>query len=328
MIFEAPYYLLFLIPLGYIVYLKLNQSPGSVEYSLTGYLKEAVRESNYSRYIHIFLRSLVLTLLIIALARPQRSLKDKSPVTPAVDIVLALDVSASMRALDFGAKNRMEAALIGASDFIKARRMDRIGIVVFSGVSLLHAPLTTDTRALLRLNDYIEADMLDNPGTAIGSGISMGLKYLKKADAPSQVIVLLSDGANNSGDIAPRTAARAAKAMDVKIYTIGCGRPGPAKVPVKHPDNQFKTRMVKVTDELDEETLKEIADNTGGKYFRATSLRKLEDIYAEIDKMEKRDVARAGYYGVAEIYHYFLYAGLLVIGLELILRFFKPGLFL
>ncbi len=324
--FENPLFLVLIIPVVLIFYWKFKQRPGTIEYSLAGFLKANIKSSVLRKYIFFVLRGIVFTLIILALARPKGEIEEKSPVNPAVDIMMVLDVSTSMRAIDFEPRNRMEAALIGSREFIKSRAMDRIGLVVFSGKPLLHAPLTTDTKSLIRLTEYIEPGMVKIPGTAIGSGISLGLKYLEKADAPEQVMVLLSDGANNAGTIAPLTAARAARGMGIKIYTIGCGRPGPARVPVEHPEDQFKTRLVTIPDELDEETLTRIAEKTGGKYFRATSLMKFNEIYEEIEKLETRDVPHRGHYQYNELYFNFILAALLFMVAEIILRFLNWGL--
>lgn len=309
-----------------LLYFKVKQRPPALSYSLSSFLKNRVGEPRIKKNLFFIMRMAAVVLLVIALARPRKGLKERSVVKASVDIILVMDVSTSMRALDFKPFNRMEAAVNAAREFIKARTSDRMGVVVFSGLPVLQCPLTLDNNAVLRLMDKVDAGMIKVDGTAIGLGISLGLKYLEKSDSPSRLMVLLTDGANNTGDIDPLTAADMAKSLGVKIYTIGSGKPGPAQVPVKHP--YFGTRLVTIPDELDEATLTKIASKTGGRYFRATSLKKLKEIYSEIDRMEKKQIAVIEFYEFEEKFHLFLFLGSFLLLLEIILRFLMPGIFL
>jgi Ca-activated chloride channel family protein len=324
--FKSPEYLLLIPLLFLLVYLKKKQKPPVITYSMASYLKAVVRENKFRKNIFLILRTAAICLLIIALARPREGLKERNIVKPAVDIMLVMDVSTSMKAIDLKPLDRMNAAKSAAKEFISSRTSDRLGMVVFSGLPLLQCPLTLDNNAVLRLTDRIEAGMIDVGGTGVGLGLALGLKYLEKSDSPSKIVVLLTDGANNTGDIDPMTAADMAKALGIKVYTIGCGKPGPAQVPIDHP--HFGMRLVTIPDELDEDTLTSMAENTGGKYFRATSFKKLKDVYAEIDRMEKRNVEVTEYYEFQEKYMIYLFLGALLILIEIIIRLLFPGMVL
>ncbi|MFC2061827.1 VWA domain-containing protein [Elusimicrobiota bacterium] len=318
MSFKNPEYLLIIPVALFIFYLKLRQRPPAVRYSLAAYIKGIVKEIRWKKYFFLILRLAAVLLLTIALARPRKGLKERSVIKPAVDIMLVMDVSTSMRAIDFDPLNRMQAAVNAAKEFVSNRTSDRIGVVIFSGLPVLQCPLTMDNNAVMRLMDNISAGMINVDGTAIGMGISLGMKYLEKADSPSKVMILLTDGVNNTGEIDPVTAADIASSLNTKVYTIGAGKPGPAKVPVKHP--YFGTRYMTIPDELDEDTLTHIAEKTGGKYFRATSHKRLKEIYAEIDRMEKKSIEVREYYEFEEKFLLFLFLGGLLLGLELIAR--------
>lgn len=326
MSFKNPQYLILIALIALMVYFKIRQKPPAVKYSLASFIKSGVGENRFKKYFFIILRITALLILILALARPRKGLKERSVLKPAIDIMLVMDVSTSMLAIDFRPLDRMQAAINAAKEFVSKRNTDRLGVVVFSGLPVLQCPLTMDNGAVLRLLDNIKAGMIKVDGTAIGLGVALGLKYLERSDSPSKVMVLLTDGANNTGEIDPATAADMAKALNIKVYTIGTGKPGPAQVPVDHPF--FGRRLVTIPDELDEVTLAEIADKTGGQYFRATSLKKLKNIYAEIDRMEKKTVEVTEYYEFEEKFKPFLIAGLFLLILELISRFLFPGLFL
>jgi Ca-activated chloride channel family protein len=234
------------------------------------------------------LRLAVLGLLIVALARPQRGQKREEVTSPATDILLAVDTSGSMEALDFDPKNRLEGAQEVIRRFVDQRPHDRIGLVVFSGLALTQCPLTLDHGALLGFLDRLRIGMIEEDGTAVGTAIMTAAARLKDSEAKSKVIVLLTDGRNNRGEVDPLTAAQAAAGLGVKIYAVGAGRPGGSLYPVQDP--LFGRRLVRRPEELDEETLQRVAAAGGGRYFRATDLESLKEIYAEIDRLEKTDV--------------------------------------
>ncbi|MFC2048756.1 VWA domain-containing protein [Elusimicrobiota bacterium] len=285
-----------------------------------------INENKIKKHMYVLIRTLLLVFLIIALARPRKGMKERNIVKPAVDIMLVLDVSISMRALDFKPDNRMQAAVKAAKEFVVARENDRIGVVVFSGLPVLQCPLTLDSQAILRLLDKISSGMVQVDGTAVGLGVALGLKYLEKSDSPSKVLVLLTDGANNTGDIDPETAAQMAKSLGIKVYAIGAGKPGPTQIPVEHP--YFGMQLVSIPDELDEDSLTHMAQLTDGKYFRATSLKELKDIYKEIDRMEKKNMEVSEYYEFEEKYIVYLIMGALLMFLEIVFRFVYPGVFI
>ena len=234
------------------------------------------------------LKTLALLLMVLGLARPQKVLRQEAGVSSGVDILLVLDTSISMRALDFDPLDRMAAAKNAAASFIRRRVSDRIGMVVFAGIPLLACPLTLDTGALLEFLEGVDSGMTQADGTAVGDGLASGVAHIKDSRAKSKVLILLTDGANNTGAVDPRTAARAAAAYGIKVYTIGTGRRGPALIPIDDP--RFGRRVVQIPDELDEDSLIAVAAETGGRYFRAESAKQLEAIYAEIDRLEKTEL--------------------------------------
>ena len=237
----------------------------------------------YLRHFLFVLRLGALGCLIIVLARPQMKDKWSTSSTEGTDIVLSLDISGSMYARDFE-PSRVDAAKAVAARFIQGRESDNIGLVIFAGESLTGMPMTVDRAQLLGYLDGVQIGMLED-GTAIGDGIATSLNRLKEGKAKSKSIILLTDGSNNTGVVAPLSAAEVAKEMGVKIYTIGIGTNGMAPYPVQNPFGRIEYQPQKV--EKDEATLKSIASNTGGKYFRATDNRALEQIFSEIDALEK-----------------------------------------
>src|ERR1035437_10046380 len=238
----------------------------------------------YFRHSVIVLRISAIALLIIVLARPQSRSSWKDVKTEGIDIVMALDISGSMLSKDFK-PNRLEAAKEVAQDFIDSRPNDRIGLVIFSGESFTQCPLTTDHAVIKNLFLGIHTGMIKD-GTAIGNGLATAVSRVKDSNAKSKVVILLTDGVNNQGSVAPLTAAEIAKAFGVRVYTIGVGTMGKALAPVAmYPDGSYQYGYVDV--ELDEKMLGAIADMTGGKYFRATDNDKLKYTYKEIDRLEK-----------------------------------------
>ena len=247
------------------------------------------------------LRLLALALVITAMARPRTvDVSTKTKNTRGIDIVIAIDVSASMLAKDLS-PNRLEALKVVASEFIKSRPNDRIGIVEYAGEAYTKTPITSDKAIVLRALDDIKYTTTIEGGTAIGSGLATAVNRIKDSKAKSKVIILLTDGVNNSGFIDPKTAAELAVAYDIKVYTIGIGTNGMALSPIGIlPNGNFQYGRVPV--EIDEELMKEIAKVTGGQYFRADNNKKLEAIYDEINKLEKTDVEEFKYYNYEEKY--------------------------
>jgi Ca-activated chloride channel family protein len=321
--FEDPlYFLLFLLPAGIILW-KIFRGRRQEAHILLSHisglenLPTGFRVS--TRWIPLALRILGLSVLIVAMARPKGFIGSREVKAEGIDIMLAIDISTSMMAKDLKA-NRLDAAKKTAADFIKNRPDDRIGLVIFSGESFTQCPLTTDHTVLLELLDQLKPGMLED-GTAIGDGLSTAVARLKNSDAKSKVVILLTDGVNNKGVIYPLTAGELAKTFGIRVYTIGVGTTGKAESPVAiYPNGVYAYDMVEV--KIDEPTLKQIAEMTGGRYFRATDNAKLDHIYKEIDELEKSIVKVIEYRKEPDLYFPFLLAGLLIIGLELILRMF------
>jgi len=267
------------------------------------------------------LRWAAIFLIIIALARPQKLSQERETHTEGIDIMLALDISTSMLAEDFKPKNRIEAAKLVASEFISGRSSDQIGLVVFAGQSFTQCPLTLDYDLLKQLLDKVNVELVTGgsieDGTAIGMAIANGVNRLRSSKAKSRVLILLTDGQNNRGEIDPLTAASAAQALGIRIYTIGVGTEGYAPYPVRDPWGGISYQQVPV--KIDEELLRKIADQTGGKYFRATDEQALRKVYQEIDKLEKSKIRVRQYRQRAELYSSYLGLGLLLFLVEIFL---------
>jgi len=265
-------------------------------------------------------RMIALALLIIALARPQViDMSTRVKNNQGIDIVMAIDVSASMLAKDLK-PNRLEALKDVAANFIRSRTTDRIGLVEYAGESYTKTPITSDKSIILRSLKEIEYNTIIEGGTAIGMGLATSVNRIKDSKAISKVVILLTDGVNNSGFIDPLTAAELANEFGIKIYTIGLGTNGMALSPIGI-DSRGKFNYANAKVEIDEKLLNEIADLTGGKYFRATNNSKLKEIYDDIDKLERSDIEEFKYYNVQEKYRIFLLPALILIGLEMILKF-------
>jgi Ca-activated chloride channel family protein len=322
--FTHPYLLLFLliVPLLVVWYLRRGErQSATLRFSDVGILKRVVSpRAGKSRHLLFVLRMLSLTLLIVAFARPQAGMRGEEVTTEAVDIILAMDVSSSMLAEDIQ-PNRVEATKEVAKRFIQGResdrggRYDRIGLVVFSGEAYTQCPLTLDEGILTTLIDEIRVGMIED-GTAIGMGLATAVNRLRSSKAKSKVVVLLTDGRNNRGEISPVTAAQAAQALDIRIYTIGAGTRGTAMFPIK---DLMGTRYVPMQVEIDETGLKKIASLTGGKYFRATDRESLEAIYQEIDAMEKTEIKVEEYREYSELFYFLVGAALIFILTEMVL---------
>ena len=318
---NPQFFILFLIvPLLVIDYVRrLKNKQGSIRFSSLNTLKDIGKKTSLklkARHGLIFFRLIAVSLLILALVRPQSSQKDSEVLTEGIDIVMAVDVSTSMLAEDFKPNNRLEAAKEVAAEFIKGRKNDLIGLVVFAGKSFTQCPLTLDYGVLVTFLERIKAGMVED-GTAIGMGLANAINRLQDSKAKSKVIVLLTDGMNNRGQIDPITAAKAARALGIKIYTIGAGTDGMAPYPVDDP--LFGKRYVSVPVEIDEESLTEVANLTGGKYFRAKDTKSLKSIYQEIDLMEKTKIEVKEYTRYTELFMFFLIPAILVFLLEIIL---------
>ena len=265
-----------------------------------------------------WIRLLVVALVIVAAARPQTGEAREIIKGEGVDIALALDISGSMASLDFEPRNRLEAAKDVISDFIEERRHDRIGLVVFASESFIQSPPTIDHRALQILLDSIQLaeELRIKDGTAIGLGLASAASMLKDSTAESKVIVLLTDGANNSGEIDPLTAAIAIEALGIKVHTIGAGRPGRVAVPQR---GLFGGTALQESD-LDEETLTQIAGTTGGRYFRATDTEGLRAVYDEINSLETSEIEVRVFTRYTELAAWVLVPALVLLLLELMLR--------
>ena len=279
---------LILIPLMVAWYIyQINRSRPVVRHSDVQRLeKESFDIMVWLRHYPVLLRSLALAVLLVALARPQSSMSYEDIVTEGIDIVIALDISGSMLAEDFK-PNRLQAAKKVAMNFVEGRPNDRIGLVVYSGESFTQCPLTIDHDVLMNLFQEIKNGMIED-GTAIGDGLATAVNRLRESEAKSKVVILLTDGQQTAGSIPPLTAGEIAKQFDVRVYTIGVGTIGEAPYPFKTPFGTTEYQNVPV--KIDEQTLKGIADITGGAYFRATDNNKLEEIYQEIDKLEKTKI--------------------------------------
>jgi Ca-activated chloride channel family protein len=280
-------WLLVLIP-GMVAYYVLRQQKTTASIKIPDlkvFNKTITTFRNWLRHVLFAFQAVAITLLIIILARPQKTDRFQNVTTEGIDIILTLDISGSMLARDFR-PDRLEASKNVATEFISGRPYDRMGLVVFSGESFTQCPLTTDHAVLINLMREIKSGMIED-GTAIGNGLATAISRIKDSDAKSKVIILLTDGVNNRGDIAPATAADIAKTYGIRVYTIGVGTQGSAPYPVQTPYGiQYQNMPV----EIDEAILKEISAKTGGRYFRATDNDKLVQVYAEIDKMEKSKI--------------------------------------
>lgn len=267
-----------------------------------------------------FLRLVALIFIVFALARPQKPLEDSKIVTEGIDIVLAIDVSGSMLAEDFTLDsrrvNRLEAVKDVVNSFIKGRESDRIGVVVFGARAYTLSPLTVDYDWLLQNLDRVKVGMAED-GTAVGAGLAAALNRLKDTKAESKIVILLTDGRNNAGKVTPDVAAQSAKALGIKVYTIGAGTKGMAPYPMKDFFGNTVYRPVKI--EIDEDALIKIASQTKAKYFRATDTKSLRKIYQEIDRMEKTPIEEKGYREYREMFPVFLYIVLELILLEVLL---------
>ncbi len=322
MIFANPLWFLVLIPAAALFawrYYRLKSGKVAIPFSdlnlLQGWMKESLNED----YVMEALKAASVVFMIIALARPQSINKSAEPPKPVVDILLCLDTSISMAAMDFDPDNRLEAAKKSAVDFIKKRPADRMGLVVFGGSALLQCPLTLDHESLTDFIQSIELNATQTNGTAVGTAIALASSRLADSEAKSKIIILLTDGRSNAGSIDPLTAAQAANDLGIKIYTIGCAVPGGGILPdLPEWGVRYGTRV----EDLDESTLSSVAAQTHAKYFRVTSEKKLKEIYTEIDRLEKTKVETLEMTRVEDRYLPFVIIALILFGVSMGLNVF------
>lgn len=313
------YFFLFLIFIPIIVWYiwRHNKSIASMNISSLDVFSNVKKPIRYwLRHLMFVLRLLALTSLIIVLARPQSFDNWEEHHTEGIDICLALDISGSMLAEDFK-PNRLEAAKETGSEFVSSRPNDRMALVVFSGEAFTQCPLTVDHGQLISLFSQIKSGIIED-GTAIGMGLATAINRLKNSKAISKVIILMTDGVNNMGEISPLTAAEFAKKYGIRVYTIGIGKNGMAPYPFR---TAFGIQYQNVEVKIDEAVLSQIANQTGGKYFRATNNNSLREIYKEIDKMEKTILNVKSFTKPKEEFLPFLLLALLFLGIEVLLRY-------
>ena len=319
MTFRNPEYLLFLlliIPVVWWYIKEMHKSDASLQVSTQRNIQQ-FRKSTKIKLLHVpfVLRTLAIILVTIALARPQASNSWRTENTEGIDIMLTLDISGTMMAEDLK-PNRLEASKDVATEFILSRPNDNIGLVVFAGESFTQCPLTTDHTVLVNLFKGIEYGLLED-GTAIGLGLANAVNRIKDSKSKSKVIILLTYGSNNRGYIAPITAAEIAKSMGIRVYAIGVGSYGKVNIPVQTP---IGIQYQQMESEFDEKSLQEIAQMTGGSYFRATNNEKLRSIYKEIDALEKTKISVKEYSKKNEEFYVFALLAFLFLTLEIILR--------
>jgi Ca-activated chloride channel family protein len=315
--------LLLLIPL-FAVYLKLRGKRRKIPVRFpTLEIFKATGPGLAARWRHLpmILRAAALILIVVALARPQKISQEKEIHTEGIDIMMALDISTSMLAEDFKPKNRIEAAKLVASEFVGGRSSDQIGLVVFAGQSFTQCPLTLDYDLLQQLLNKVRIELVTGgtieDGTAIGMAIANGVNRLRNSKAKSRVLILLTDGQNNRGEIDPQTAAAAAKALGIRIYTIGVGTRGYAPYPMRDPWGNVVYQQMQV--DIDENLLTQIATQTGGKYFRATDEQALRRVYQEIDRLEKSKIRVHQYRQREELFGKYLQIALILLLVEITL---------
>jgi Ca-activated chloride channel family protein len=317
--YPAFFYLLALLPLmaGWYFW-RGRKSTGSLTISGFENLDERSKSARiWLRHLLFVMRISVVGLLVLVLARPQSSNQWEQVTTEGIDIVMCMDVSGSMRAMDFR-PNRLEAAKNVGIEFVNARQDDRFGLVVFAGESFTQCPMTSDRAVVINFMKEVDFGVIED-GTAIGMGLATAVNRIKESRAVSKVIILLTDGVNNRGDVGPVTAAEIAANFGIRVYTIGIGTRGTAPVPVEDAFGRTMVRDMPV--EIDEDVLKKIAATTGGTYFRATDNYKLREIYQQIDQMEKTRLDVKQFSKRKEEYFTFLLAAMIMLLTEILLRY-------
>ncbi len=280
--FASPLYFFLFLPVAGLIYWELRKRKGTIKFSDTSFFKN-YKTGNSFKYFSMVLNVLILIFIVVSLARPQRGRIYEETETSGIDIMLCLDISGSMQAEDFSPKNRLYVAKEKAKEFISKRKGDRIGLVVFAVTSMTQCPLTNNHKILLDLLDRIDYGIIQD-GTAIGMGLATAVARLKDSKAKEKIVILLTDGLNNAGEIDPPTAAKLAQAHNIKVYCIGVGSKGPVPIPVQHPI--YGKIYIREEVDLDLKTLEEISALTQGKAFLATDAQALKTIYDEIDKLE------------------------------------------
>ncbi|MDX9909640.1 MAG: VWA domain-containing protein [Mariniphaga sp.] len=313
---EYFYLLLVIVPMAAWYIFRQKRNSASIRISTTAPVIKAPKTlRHYLRHLVFLLQMVAISAFVIVLARPQSTTEFENVTTEGIDIVIALDISTSMLAKDFS-PDRLEAAKNVAMEFISGRQYDRIGLVIFAGEAFTQCPLTTDRAVLINLFRDIKTGIIQD-GTAIGNGLATAVARLKDSDAISRVVILLTDGENNAGEIAPITAAEIARTFGIRVYTIGVGTVGMAPYPVQTP---YGTQLRDIEVKIDEKMLQEIASLTDGKYFRATNNIKLEEIYKEIDQLEKSKIEVREFSRRSEEFLPFALAGILLLIASLFLR--------
>lgn len=321
--FQTPYALALLIFLPIWWLWRRKRSEDAIVFSRTSVLGRGPRAGQGIARTIFFLRNLVLVSLIVALARPRSGAHVENITSSGINIVLALDLSSSMLAQDFRPNNRLEVAKARAKEFVRERESDRIGVVAFAGEALTQVPLTTDQPVVLQAIDNLEAGQLED-GTALGLGIATAANRLRDAPGRSRVMIVVTDGVNNRGNIDPLSAAKAAAVYGIKIYGIGVGTEGVAPVPVGR--DVFGLRFENQKVEIDEALLRQIAALSGGRYFRARDGAALGQIYAQIDRLERAPVQSTSYVNYTELFRWALGLAIAALVLELALTAWKAPL--
>ncbi len=313
---EFFWLLLAIVPLAAWYVFRQKRNTASIRISTTAPVLKAPKTlRHYLRHLVFLLQMLAIAAFVAVLARPQSTTEFENVTTEGIDIVISLDISTSMLARDFS-PDRLEAAKNVAMEFISGRQYDRIGLVIFAGEAFTQCPLTTDRAVLINLFKDIKTGIIQD-GTAIGNGLATAVARLKDSDALSRVVILLTDGENNAGEIAPITAAEIARTFGIRVYTIGVGTIGTAPYPVPTP---YGTQLRDIEVKIDEKMLQEIASLTDGKYFRATNNTKLEEIYKEIDQLEKSKIEVREFSRRSEEFMPYAVAGILLLIASLFLR--------
>lgn len=317
--FAQPYFLILLvIPAAYLFFYYYKKTLKSAPIGYSDLRLFANPRQTYKTFLYKILpifKTLAMVLVIIAVARPQSTFGQREISTEGIDIMLVLDISGSMMAEDFKPDNRLVVSKNVIREFVKGRQGDRIGLVAFSRQAFTQCPLTTDYQLLLQFIDKVDFGMVED-GTAIGLALATAANRLISSDAKSKVIILLTDGANNAGQIDPLTAAKAIAALGIKVYTIGAGTEGLVDMPVIDP--VFGKRYIRAQSDIDEKLLQKVAAMTGGQFFRAKNSAALKDIYDQISAMEKTKIEVKEYFEYNELYMGFLLWGLILFGIEFI----------
>ena len=314
--FASPWAFVLLAGLPAWWWLRMRRRPPAIVFSRAATLAQAPAARNWTTRLVVALRTLAIVAMVVALARPRAGVREEQVLSDGIDIMIALDISSSMLAEDFQPENRLAVAKDRIKEFILGRRGDRIGLIAFAGEALTQVPLAVDYPVLLQATDNIDAGMLED-GTAIGTAIATAANRLRDAPGRSRVLILLTDGENNRGAIDPRTAAQAAHAVGVRIYTIGVGTEGVAPVPVGR--GVFGLRYENRPVRIDEALLQDVARTTGGRYFRARDAAALQHITAQIDQLERVPVRVKRYVRYADLYRAPLGLALALLVLELAL---------